>query len=202
MYCIVDVETTGLETHDRILEVAAVVWDGRRVLESRSIIIGGLAPPRITEITGIKEGMMRGPLPLQWLNDLDCYFVAHNAPFDRGFLERAGLEKKRWIDTCVDVPYPKHITTRKLTHLCADHGIPTIGAHCALYDCLMVVELLSRYSLAEVTTTAMMPTRILKALTSYSERQLAKDHGFRWDGKAWMKHVKKMEEYPFEVIEL
>ena len=203
MYCLVDVETTGLTAQDKLLEVAYVLWDTTRVIEVGSFLgdCTGI-PSAITEINGIRNGMRSGVLPIERLNGFDFPFIAHNAPFDRGFLERAGLDEKEWIDTSVDIPYPAYIKTRKLTHLCAELGIPTNGAHCAVYDCLMMLEILKKFDIEEVRRISKLPARTIYSLTTYEERELPRSHGFRWDAeiKRWVKKTKAIEHYPFKVV--
>jgi DNA polymerase-3 subunit epsilon len=105
-----DTETTGLEPFggDRVMEFAAVVLrlgpDGRVAeREDRSFLVNPERPiPRkVTEITGITEADVAGaPRFADVAHDIHAMFrdaitVAHNYPFDMGFLsaefERVGL---------------------------------------------------------------------------------------------------------------
>ena len=98
---VIDLETTGLypERGDRIVEIGAVPILGDVVLTDEGfetfVDPGVPIPPQITEITGITDEMVRGapriedtlPLFIEYIEDFPL--VAHNAPFDMGFLELA-----------------------------------------------------------------------------------------------------------------
>jgi DNA polymerase-3 subunit epsilon len=104
VFGIVDLETTGLSAdRHRILEIGLVVQKAGRTLERFSTFVdtGGSIPPAITALTGIVEAHLEGaPREEVALADLDALLrrhgvtalVAHNAPFDRRFLERAWLD--------------------------------------------------------------------------------------------------------------
>jgi DNA polymerase-3 subunit epsilon len=102
-FVVVDLETTGLSPErDRITEVGAVRARGGEVLaELRTFIRPGVPiPAAVTAITGITDAdVAHAPdlaTVLPTLVDFlgDAVFVAHNAPFDLGFL-RAGAERLR-----------------------------------------------------------------------------------------------------------
>lgn len=97
-FVVVDLETTGLRpTADRITEIGAVKVRGGEVLgELRTFVHPGRSiPAAVTAVTGITDAMVRGaPTIDQVLPSLrsflgDGVFVAHNAPFDLGFLRAA-----------------------------------------------------------------------------------------------------------------
>jgi DNA polymerase-3 subunit epsilon/ATP-dependent DNA helicase DinG len=105
----VDVETTGLDAkQDRIIEVAAIVFQGNDILDEFSSLVNPHKdiPPYITRLTGISPQMvvdapsmftLRGRLrPLLG----DHVIVGHNVDFDLAFLmeERLGVGNRR-IDT-------------------------------------------------------------------------------------------------------
>src|ERR1043166_4687901 len=103
-YVVVDVETTGTSHRhgDRITEIAAVVVrDGKPGQPFHTLVNPERCiPPHITRITGISREMVKGAPRFRDVSaDLravlgEHVFVAHNAPFDWGFvrteLERAG----------------------------------------------------------------------------------------------------------------
>ncbi len=116
-FCVVDLETTGgSPTQGRITEIGAVKVRGGEVIgEFRCFVDPGQPLPAfITVLTGITDRMLAGapfedeavPLLLEFI--AGCVFVAHNAPYDTGFLkgacERLGL---RW-------PSPQVIDTARL----------------------------------------------------------------------------------------
>lgn len=112
-----DTETTGLDplNGDRVIELGCVelvnhIPTGRTF--RRLINPGRPVSVKTVEITGITDAMLADQPPFDAVAaDLLAFFgddilVAHNARFDRGFLnmelERCGLpivEESRWIDT-------------------------------------------------------------------------------------------------------
>lgn len=105
----VDIETTGLNPdEDVIIEIGAVKFDGRRVVDTWSTLIN---PRRsiasfITQLTGITNNMVRNaPNLLDVMGDFiafvgDVPVVGHNVSFDLSFLQRAGsLKNNISIDT-------------------------------------------------------------------------------------------------------
>jgi DNA polymerase III epsilon subunit family exonuclease len=123
MYCVIDFETTGLSHQkDDIIEYAAVKVedDGAGGLTIGESLTELCAPKqtyisaRITQINGITPEMVAGELPFEerlreFLDFIgNDTVVAHNIPFDMGFLRRycggAGLK-----------PPPKTICTLQLS---------------------------------------------------------------------------------------
>jgi DNA polymerase-3 subunit epsilon len=101
---VLDFETTGLQpAHDRTIEVAATLMvDHQPVATFCRLMHPGFALPSfITSLTGITDQMLRGqPRPEEVMPSLQKFvrglpIVAHNASFDRAFLQaelaRAGL---------------------------------------------------------------------------------------------------------------
>lgn len=95
-YVVVDLETTGMspDRGHRITEVAAVEVSGDEVAGGFSTLVdpGRPIPPRISELTGITDAMVEGApsfgeVARQVRRTLEGrIFVAHNVPFDWGFL--------------------------------------------------------------------------------------------------------------------
>ncbi len=174
VFGVVDLETTGFSTDaHRILEIGLVVQRGGRALRRFSTLVDVPAPipASIVELTGISEHDLEGaPGEEQALRAFADVLrgagvqalVAHNAPFDRRFLERAwsryalGLElppflcslrlSRRWIRA------PGH----GLDALVAQLGIRGQARHRALGDAEMTsvlwTELLARARLHGVHT--------------------------------------------------
>jgi DNA polymerase-3 subunit epsilon len=91
----IDLETTGTSPrHSRIIEIGLVrVERGKVVCEYRTFVDPGeLVPPFVTFLTGIESSMLVGApafddVALEVAELLeDALFIAHNAPFDYGFL--------------------------------------------------------------------------------------------------------------------
>lgn len=98
VFVVVDLETTGLDPEsDRITEIAAVRLRGGDVLaEFATLVAPGVPVPAfITSLTGISDAMLAGAPPLGHVLPAfrefarDAVLVAHNAPFDVGFLRAA-----------------------------------------------------------------------------------------------------------------
>ncbi|MCK8115159.1 helicase C-terminal domain-containing protein [Anaerosoma tenue] len=108
----VDVETTGFDpaSHE-VIEVAAVLARGPEILDRWSSLVRprGAVPLETTQLTGIDDAMLAdAPCMAEAGAHLarfvgDRAVVAHNAPFDRAFLEHASSGGCRlagpWIDS-------------------------------------------------------------------------------------------------------
>lgn len=155
-----DTETTGLDprTGDRITEMGCVevedfIPTGRTwhsyVNPQRSV------PAKATEITGLTaEFLADKPLFADVADDFlefvgDAHVVAHNAPFDRGFinmeLERAGkpvIANERWVDTVVMARKMFPGAHASLDALCKRFGVSleTRDKHGAIIDALLLAD--------------------------------------------------------------
>lgn len=100
--CVVfDTETTGLTDGDRIVQIAGLrLARGRMTGERFDTLVdpGRPVPPASTAIHGITDKMLRGAPDLAAALTAFRHFsegsvlIAHNAPFDMGFLRRAEPE--------------------------------------------------------------------------------------------------------------
>lgn len=95
---VVDIETTGwLHEQAEITEIGAVRLTGGQLTGEFSSLVrpAGPIPADISALTGITDAMVRrAPLAAATLRAFlaftgDCILVAHNAPFDVGFLTAA-----------------------------------------------------------------------------------------------------------------
>ncbi len=95
-----DLETTGLDPYrDAIIEIGAVKFRGDEVLDTFSTFInpGRTIPPKITELTGIRNVDVQDAPPLfnvlprlsSFVRDLPV--IAHNVNFDLSFLQKQRL---------------------------------------------------------------------------------------------------------------
>ena len=106
-FCVVDLETTGGAETDAITEFGAVKVRGGEILGRFQTLVNpkGQIPPLIAVLTGITNTMVADAPPLRQVLPAFLAFaentviVAHNAPFDTGFLRR-GCE-------ALGYPYPK-----------------------------------------------------------------------------------------------
>lgn len=149
MFAIIDVETTGgSQTFDRITEVAVLVHNGKRIIESFSTLINPQQEidPFVMALTGISNEMVQdAPLfeevyPVFEELTRDKIMVAHNVRFDYGMIRR---EYKR-----MDKRFQrKHLCTVKLARkifpgmnsyslgtLCKNLEIPIMNRHRAYGD--------------------------------------------------------------------
>jgi DNA polymerase-3 subunit epsilon len=94
-YAVVDLETTGgMALRDKITEIAIVLTDGEKIIDSYSTLVNPerSIPNEITRITGITNAMVADAPKfyevakevVQWLEG--SIFVAHNVRFDYSFL--------------------------------------------------------------------------------------------------------------------
>lgn len=146
---VLDFETTGLDTrNDRIIEIGAVRLSSGQVTDSLSVLVNPeqILKPKITEITGITDQMLRDQPPItQALPQLiefigDCPIAAHNADFDYNILQselhRQGLTREYTvIDTLTFARklYPD-MKTHKLGVVCKRLGVSLKNAHRAVHD--------------------------------------------------------------------
>ena len=222
-----DVETTGLDvTEEWIIEIGLVLWDNQlnqpvRIFSELVLEKPDLALSKeIEELTGITTSMLHQFADApdgrlfdkidQMVAQADL-MVAHNAPFDRGFIEAfyqrwdRQFPQKDWLCTLADVEYPKAIRSKSLIYLAGAHGFANPFAHRAVTDVLTMFKVLSHYPLEPAIKNATSPKLSLIARVTYDERDKAKEQGFRWDGKnkQWKKTVRQVDfkpgELPFEV---
>lgn len=215
----IDFETTGLDvTKERITEVGAVMWDAHNRLPMRVVNFFMWAQdypkisPEITRLTGLKPDYYShhhldpatGLKTLSGLIEKADYVMAHNGTnFDFPLLKNEWARnahslpfvQKPTIDTSVDLPYPDHITTRKLVHLAAEHGFLNPFAHRAVFDVLTMLSIASRYPVEEVVSYSQSPSITIRANVSKADREQAKSRGYRWDGDnfRWIKTIKEFQ---------
>ena len=159
-FAVIDLETTGWSPGvAAITEIAAVrVRGGRRQGEFASLVNPGVSvPPGIEELTGISDRMLAAapklPAVLPGLLDFagGCVLVAHNAPFDVGFLRAAcaecGLAWPRFtvLDTVMlarQLMDPDEVPDCKLGTLAGFFRARTAPSHRALADARATADVL------------------------------------------------------------
>jgi DNA polymerase-3 subunit epsilon len=159
-FAVIDLETTGWSPRAAaITEVAAVrVRDGRRQGEFASLVNPGVpVPPGIEDLTGISDWLLaaapRLPAVLPGLLDFadGCVLVAHNAPFDIGFLRAACAEcGLAWpgftvLDTVMlarQLMDPDEVPDCKLGTLAGFFRTRTTPSHRALADARATADVL------------------------------------------------------------
>lgn len=143
------------------------------------------------------------------------YLVAHNAPFDRGFLEalckREGkaMPDKLFVDTRTDLVPEAYLLGKSasLKYLAADHGF-VYPAHRAMNDVLAMLQILDKYPIDSILERAKTPNVHVRAIVSFEDKNLAKERGYFWkpERKLWIKPLKlseverEKESAPFSVV--
>lgn len=201
----VDVETTGLDpTKDEIIELAMLPFrysiNGKLIdvgepfsrLRAPSIPI----PPAITTLTGISDEMVAGqtidPEEVTKFTLSSAIVIAHNAAFDRKFLERfcPSFSLKPWACSMLEVDWASEgFEGTKLAYLAAQFGF-FYDRHRAGNDCLAAVEILSRplpksgvTALSRLLLRARQPNwRIWAEGSPFELKDILKSRGYRWDG--------------------
>lgn len=200
----VDVETTGLDpARDEIIELAMAPfsYDAEgHVLQVGEAFEGFRDPGRpipeaVSRLTGITDEMVRGRMldlaAIERFAGSAALVIAHNAAFDRRFLERLSptFVTKPWACSMsqVDWALDGH-EGAKLVHLCAACGF-FYDQHRAANDCFAAVELLGRgmrnsprTALACLLEAARRPTfRIWAEQAPFEMRDLLKARGYKWN---------------------
>ena len=202
----VDTETTGLDpARDEIIELAMVPFtyglDGevygvgepfQQLREPAKSI-----PPEITAITGIDDAMVAGhsidPDEVAHFAAPASLVVAHNAAFDRKFLERfcETFNTKPWACSMSEIDWAAEgYEGAKLAYLASGAGF-FYEHHRAAQDCLAAIELLARVhprsgrtGLAQLLERARRPTfRIWAENSPFDLKDVLKARGYRWNGE-------------------
>ena len=158
---VVDVETTGwLHDQAELTEIGAVRFSGPQLTGEFSSLVrpAGPIPADITELTGISDQMVsRAPLPGPAMRAFLAFaagsvLVAHNAPFDLGFLTTAAAASGlAWppaavLDTAVLARLlltPDDVPDCRLATLAAYFGATTRPVHRALADARATADVLA-----------------------------------------------------------
>jgi DNA polymerase III subunit epsilon len=158
-FVVVDLETTGgRAAPGSIIEIGAYRMEGRRIAESfQSLVRPRMRIPRfIVGLTSITDEMVAGAPPIEEVLPAfreflgDAVMVAHNAQFDRSFLD---FEFRRLFGIGITNPVLctvrmarrllPSVKRRRLDLLAEHFGLSTEGRHRGLGDARMAAELLS-----------------------------------------------------------
>ena len=215
---IVDVETTGLDyAQENIIELGLIVIefskDGRifKILHEFNHFEdpGKPIPQEITDLTGITDDHVAG----QRIKDSDVdalvqdavLIIAHNAGFDRPFVERRfpTFKDKYWACSQTQIPWKKAgISGSKLEYIAMVYKF-FYSAHRAIDDCWAVLQILSEM-LPKIGTPVMKILLEKARETSYlieaigapfEAKDLLKARHYRWDGgsKVWSKEISESD---------
>jgi len=201
----VDVETTGLDAEtDDIIEIAIVPFT--YALDGRIIDVGEPfqsfrdpgrpIPPEVMALTGITDAMVADQTidmaKLEGMVAPVALVVAHNAAFDRRFIERLcpAFAGKPWACSMTEVDWlAEGFEGRKLAYLAMGAGF-FYDRHRAVNDCLAAIELLAM-PLPHSGTIAMrsllmrarsVTWRIWAEGAPFERKDDLKRRGYRWGG--------------------
>ncbi|NLE79048.1 MAG: DEDD exonuclease domain-containing protein [Rhodococcus sp.] len=159
-FVVVDLETTGGRPgQDAITEIGAVKIRGGEILGELATLVdpGRSIPPHIVEITGITTAMVIDAPPIERVLPSFLEFaegavlVAHNAPFDTGFLKAAAAATGTpWppFRVLCTVKLARRVLSRdeapsvKLSNLARLFDVGTTPTHRALDDARATVDVL------------------------------------------------------------
>jgi DNA polymerase-3 subunit epsilon len=183
-FVVVDLETTGGAAEDcGITEIGAVKVRGGEVLGEFQTLVnpGAPIPPLVAVLTGITDRLVAGAPPLAAALPAFLEFargavlVAHNAPYDTGFLRAAcARHGLAWPDPVVldTARLARHLVPRdearnhKLATLAALFRSPVTPDHRALTDARATVHVLH----ALVARVGNLGVQSLEELASYSSQ--------------------------------
>ncbi len=202
---VLDTETTGLDSKsEKIIELAmlSVLVDCATGLPVGPVTLyesfedpGKPIPPQITDITGIDDTMVQGQriddaavMALVQQADL---IVAHNAGFDRPFVEARFpvFAGKAWNCSFQGIDWKKEGSgSAKLEFLAAERGW-FYDAHRAQVDCHALLQVLAspladgQTGLARLLAGAGQTRYKLRAIGApFEAKDKLKSRGYRWDG--------------------
>lgn len=216
-----DVETTGLNSDiDEVIELAMVPFDYTD--DGRIFNIGptlnqlnepsSRVSAKITTLTGITNEQLDGQaLDLQAIDsiiDQSAIIIAHNAEFDRPFVEKvsAKFSKIPWACTLRDISWHSEgFDGRRLSDLLA-HYLYFFDAHRATDDCLAGIALLTMKLPAsnEAVLVRLLDAarktsyRIFAVSAAFEKKDTLKDRGYRWNTdlrfgpKSWYTEVSEV----------
>lgn len=219
----IDVETTGLDAaSEAIIELAMVPFD---YAQASGVIVavhpalvwledpGRPVPPDVTALTGITDAMVRGrridDAAATAALEAASLVLAHNAAFDRPFVDRrlAASQERAWACTMQEVPWKAHgVGSSALEHILMKHCGKFFDGHRADADCLAMLEALATpfadgsLPMHHLLASARQKTSVIRAVNSPIEtKDLLKARRYRWDPgtnggtKAWFREVTEAE---------
>ena len=200
-FVVFDFETTGLSPAiDRITEIGAVVFENGEMGQTYCEFVNPQMPipSKIVDLTGITDNMVKNaptediaiPAFLDFIGE-DAVLVAHNAPFDVGFLnaacKRLGIERQfTYIDT---VPLSRALypdaNGHKLNQMIKLLGLPDFNHHRASDDAVALAgvfkieleEMRKQYGISNISEiNKRAKSNDGKKLKSYHQIILAKNN--------------------------
>lgn len=212
---LLDTETTGTDHKtNEIIELAFVVvtynvrWN--TIISIDDVYDGFNQPSKpisdeITQITGITNEMVAGKhITYDSFKDHlpkgKYLIVAHNAGFDRKFVDRAfpELADKPWADSLTEIDWGKKGCHKKnLETLMYKLGY-FYNAHRAVNDCLALGAVIHyNEAVQELYNNALKNTVEIHIKIAYELRMFAKNIGMKFDGdkKTWYKSYTSAQQW-------
>ena len=206
---IVDLETTGVDAkNNEIIEVGLLEFCHEN-FENPSItrVYAGLSEPQkpleeiIKKVTGLSDEVLRGQ-SIDWsiVHDMMAraqVIIAHNAAFDRGFLENeprymAQKPQGRWACSQSHIDWKKlGFKSRALNYLACDHGFVNPFAHRALFDCATTFRVIGPHLKELYETSLLKEFEVAAVGAPFAVKDTLKSHGYRWDPerRVWAKRL-------------
>ncbi len=159
LYAIIDIETTGGKANrDRITEIAIVLHDGQKVVDTFETLINPerSIPYNITQITGITQEMVdEAPKFYEVAKKIveltkDAIFVAHNVRFDYGFIREEfkslgfTFMRKQLCTVRLSRKAFPGLRSYSLGNLIRHFGIQVNDRHRAMADTMATVEIFEK----------------------------------------------------------
>ena len=157
-------DSDPIPTVHRIPNAAVKQWGVELQLKPESADQKPIYLPEILKLSG------------QWVEEDFDYIVAHNAEFEQKYIDT----KIPWLCTYKDFDLfpPRYDASRNLISLAQWYGVGVSVTHRAMYDCLLMVEILSRVSgLRGEIQYALLPKVEWLAPKTAEHPPV----GFRWD---------------------
>ncbi len=212
--CILDLETTGLDkANDKIIELAVKLVSVDNKTGDLNAILNqyeSFQDPeehideKVSLVNGITNDMVDGHA-INWdsveeILDSADIIVAHNAGFDRAFMDRylPISKEKIWICSVNDVDWlSRGFTSSKQELLCIWHGF-YYDSHRAMSDVDALINLITHPSnetnkpVLDLIENASNPIYKVSAINSpYETKDILKSNGYFWNGdqKCWWKNI-------------
>ncbi len=216
---VIDIESTGLSNEkDQIIEIGVRQFKFNRVtgeLLSLEKHYSGFQDPgeplseEIKALTGITDEQLKGQ-SIDWsavnaLFSTSHLLIAHNAAFDRPFVDQQSTvsSEKIWACSLRQIDWTaKGFPTQKLEMLSVFHGFFN-DAHRALADADSLLYLLTFSDastntpyLLELVNNARKPVvHMIATAAPFESKDFLKNRNYRWDGqnRVWTKQIAKEE---------
>jgi DNA polymerase-3 subunit epsilon len=212
---VLDTETTGLSSQDdQVIELGMIAFEFDPVLgtvHSVREVFDELEdperpiPPETTQVHHITDAMVQG----KRINDTTVekivaeasVIIAHNASFDRPFVEKRWpvFKDKQWVCSIKDIDWKSEgVGSAKLEYLLQTQGI-FYEAHRAETDCWALLELLNAVlpqsqqpALLRLLESLNQPqVRLYATGSPFDSKDLLKARGYRWSPeiKCWHRQL-------------